>query len=47
MINLKLDKKLFNEVYLPYITSYEHRYEVLYGSARLGEVSIHNTKTVN
>lgn len=37
MINLKLDKKLFNEVYLPYITSYEHRYEVMYGSAGSGK----------
>ena len=37
MINLKLDKKLFNEVYLPYITSYEHRYEVFYGSAGSGK----------
>lgn len=36
-INLKLSKQLFNDVYLPYLTDYSHRYEVYYGGAGSGK----------
>lgn len=37
MINLKLDKKIFNDVYFPYLTDYSNRYEVYYGGAGSGK----------
>ena len=36
-INLKLSKKLFNDVYLPHLTNYSKRYEVYYGGAGSGK----------
>ena len=36
-INLKLDKRLFNEVYLPYVYDYTNRIEVYYGGAGSGK----------
>jgi phage terminase large subunit len=36
-INLKLKKSLFNEAYLPYLTDYSKRYNVLYGGAGSGK----------
>ena len=36
-INLKISKSLFNEVYLPWLTDYSHRYEVYYGGAGSGK----------
>ena len=36
-INLKLSKKLFNEVYLPHLTDYSKRYEVYFGGAGSGK----------
>ena len=37
MINLKIDKKVFNDVYFPYLTDYSRRYEVYYGGAGSGK----------
>ena len=37
MINLSIDKKVFNDVYLPYLTDYSRRYEVYYGGAGSGK----------
>ena len=37
MINLSISKKQFNEIYLPLIEDYTHRYEVLYGGAGSGK----------
>ena len=37
MIDLKISKKIFNEVYLPYLTDYSRRYEVYYGGAGSGK----------
>lgn len=36
-IELKLSRRLFNEVYFPYLFDYQHRYEVYYGSAGSGK----------
>lgn len=36
-INLKLDKRLFNDVYYPYLFDYTHRHEIYYGSAGSGK----------
>ena len=36
-IELKLSRRLFNEVYFPYLFDYAHRYEVYYGSAGSGK----------
>lgn len=36
-INLKLSKKLFNDVYLPHLLDYSRRYEVLFGGAGSGK----------
>ena len=36
-INLKLSKKLFNDVYFPHLTDYSKRYEVYYGGAGSGK----------
>ena len=37
MINLKIDKKVFNDVYFPYLTDYSRRYEIYYGGAGSGK----------
>ncbi|MBO5910220.1 MAG: PBSX family phage terminase large subunit [Clostridia bacterium] len=37
MINLSIDKRVFNDVYLPYLTDYSNRYEVYYGGAGSGK----------
>lgn len=37
MVNLKIDPKIFNKAYLPYVTDYKHRYEVYYGGAGSGK----------
>ena len=37
MINLNINKNQFNEIYLPLINDYSHRYEILYGSAGSGK----------
>ena len=36
-IELRLSRRLFNEVYFPYLFDYQHRYEVYYGSAGSGK----------
>lgn len=36
-INLAIDKSIFNDIYLPYVTDYSHRYEVYKGSAGSGK----------
>lgn len=36
-INLKLTKRLFNEVYFPHLLDYENRFEVYYGGAGSGK----------
>lgn len=36
-INLKLSRKLFNDVYYPYLLNYTNRYEVYYGGAGSGK----------
>lgn len=36
-INLKLDSRLFNPTYLPYLLDYSNRYEVYYGGAGSGK----------
>ena len=36
-IDLRLDKKIFNEVYFPYLFDYSKRYNVYYGSAGSGK----------
>lgn len=36
-INLKLSKKLFNDVYLPHLTDYSKRYEIYMGGAGSGK----------
>lgn len=36
-INLKLSKKLFNDIYLPHLTDYSRRYEVYFGGAGSGK----------
>lgn len=36
-IDIKLDKKIFNDVYFPYLMDYNRRYEVYYGSAGSGK----------
>ena len=35
-INLNLKKKIFNDVYFPYLRDYNNRYEVYYGGAGSG-----------
>jgi phage terminase large subunit len=37
MINLSIDRKLFNDVYYPYLFNYINRYEVYYGGAGSGK----------
>lgn len=37
LINLKLNKKIFNDVYLPHLFEYTKRYEVYYGGAGSGK----------
>lgn len=37
MINLNINKKVFNEVYFPYLNKYADRYEVYYGGAGSGK----------
>jgi phage terminase large subunit len=36
-INLKLSKKLFNDVYFPYLTDYSKRYNIFFGGAGSGK----------
>ena len=35
--NIKISKKVFNEVYLPQLTNYETRFNVFYGGAGSGK----------
>ena len=37
MINLNIDKSVFNDAYYPYLKDYSHRYEVYYGGAGSGK----------
>ena len=37
MTNLKISKKIFNTVYLPYLTDYSKRDEIYYGGAGSGK----------
>ena len=37
MINLNIDRKVFNDVYFPHLTDYSNRYEVYYGGAGSGK----------
>jgi len=37
MLNLKINKRIFNDVYFPYLYDYSHRFLVLYGSAGSGK----------
>jgi len=37
MINLKLSRKIFNEVYMPIINGTGHRLNILYGGAASGK----------
>ena len=37
MINLNINKKVFNDVYFPYLNDYKNRYEVYYGGAGSGK----------
>lgn len=37
MINLNINKSIFNDVYFPYLTDYSRRYEVYYGGAGSGK----------
>ena len=37
MINLQIIRKLFNDVYFPYLTDYSRRYEIYYGGAGSGK----------
>ena len=37
MINLNIDKSIFNDAYYPYLRDYTHRYEVYYGGAGSGK----------
>ena len=32
-IKLNIDKKVFNDVYYPYLFDYSHKYEVWYGGS--------------
>ena len=36
-VDLKIDKRIFNEAYYPYLLDYSHRYEVFYGGAGSGK----------
>lgn len=36
-VDLKIDKKIFNKAYYPYLFDYSHRYEVFYGGAGSGK----------
>lgn len=36
-LNIKISKKVFNEVYLPYLEDYAHRFNVFYGGAGSGK----------
>lgn len=36
-IDIKIDKKLFNDAYLPYLFDYSHRYNVYYGGRSSGK----------
>lgn len=31
LINLKINKRIFNDVYFPHLLDYSHRYEIYYG----------------
>lgn len=37
MINLNIDKSVFNDVYYPYLRNYSNRYEIYYGGAGSGK----------
>ena len=37
MINLNINKRVFNDAYYPYLTDYSNRYEVYYGGAGSGK----------
>ena len=37
MTELQISKKTFNEVYLPYLTDYSHKFEILYGGSGSGK----------
>lgn len=37
MINLNIDKSVFNDVYYPYLKDYSNRYEIYYGGAGSGK----------
>lgn len=37
MINLNIHKRVFNDVYYPYLTDYKNRYEIYYGGAGSGK----------
>lgn len=30
-VNLNINKKVFNDVYFPYLMDYKHRFEIYYG----------------
>lgn len=36
-VNLRINRKLFNDIYFPYLFDYSHRYEVYYGGAGSGK----------
>ena len=36
-MNIKIDKRIFNDVYYPYLLDYSHRYEVYYGGRGSGK----------
>lgn len=36
-MNIELERKLFNKIYLPYLTDYSHRYNVYYGGRSSGK----------
>lgn len=36
-ITLKINKRIFNDVYFPYLLDYSHRYEIYYGGAGSGK----------
>jgi len=36
-LNIKIDKKIFNEAYFPYLQDYSHRFNIFYGGAGSGK----------
>ena len=36
-IKLNIDKKVFNDVYYPYLFDYSHKYEIWYGGSGSGK----------